>query len=116
MSGSSPSQRGALSLYILFTVTITEWRTGFRRAMNELDSKANTRAIDSLLNYETVKYFNNEEYEALRYDESMQRWESRRGKEPDLAVAAEHRAERDHRHRRHADHVAGGARSRRAHA
>ena len=67
---------GALVLYILFTVSITEWRTGFRRAMNELDSRANTRAIDSLLNYETVKYFNNEEYEALRYDDSMQRWES----------------------------------------
>jgi ATP-binding cassette subfamily B protein len=67
---------GALALYILFTVTITEWRTGFRRAMNELDSRAHTRAIDSLLNYETVKYFNNEEYEALRYDESMQHWES----------------------------------------
>jgi ATP-binding cassette subfamily B protein len=67
---------GALLLYITFTVTITEWRTGFRRAMNELDSRANSRAMDSLLNYETVKYFNNEEYEALRYDESMRRWES----------------------------------------
>ncbi|HEV8553275.1 MAG TPA: ABC transporter ATP-binding protein/permease [Casimicrobiaceae bacterium] len=67
---------GALLLYITFTVAITEWRTGFRRAMNELDSRANSRAMDSLLNYETVKYFNNEEYEALRYDESMQRWES----------------------------------------
>jgi ATP-binding cassette subfamily B protein len=66
----------ALVLYIVYTVTVTEWRTGFRRTMNELDSKAHTRAIDSLLNYETVKYFNNEEYEALRYDESMQRWES----------------------------------------
>lgn len=66
----------ALVLYIFFTVTITEWRTGFRRAMNELDSRANTRAIDSLLNYETVKYFNNEDYEAMRYDDSMQRWES----------------------------------------
>jgi ATP-binding cassette subfamily B protein len=67
---------GALGVYIVYTVTVTEWRTGFRRAMNELDSRANTRAIDSLLNYETVKYFNNEEYEARRYDESMQRWES----------------------------------------
>src|SRR4029077_10408900 len=56
----------ALVLYIFFTVPITEWRTGFRRAMNELDSRANTRAIDSLLNYETVKYFNNEDYEAMR--------------------------------------------------
>jgi ATP-binding cassette subfamily B protein len=66
----------ALGLYILFTITITEWRTHFRRQMNELDSKANTRAIDSLLNYETVKYFGNEEWEARRYDESLQRWEA----------------------------------------
>src|SRR6266567_8979605 len=67
---------GALVLYIAYTVTITDWRTGFRRQMNELDSRANTRAIDSLLNYETVKYFNNEEFEARRYDESLQRWET----------------------------------------
>jgi ATP-binding cassette subfamily B protein len=66
---------GALALYIFFTVAITEWRTHFRRQANELDSKANTRAIDSLINYETVKYFGNEEWEARRYDESMQRWE-----------------------------------------
>ena len=66
----------ALVLYIVYTVTITEWRTGFRRQMNELDSRANTRAVDSLLNYETVKYFNNEEFEARRYDESLQRWET----------------------------------------
>ncbi|HKP66316.1 MAG TPA: ABC transporter ATP-binding protein/permease, partial [Casimicrobiaceae bacterium] len=65
----------ALALYMLFTILITEWRTHFRRQMNELDSKANTRAIDSLLNYETVKYFGNEEWEARRYDESLQRWE-----------------------------------------
>ena len=66
---------GALCVYITFTVFITEWRTQYRRTMNELDSKANVRAIDSLLNYETVKYFGNEEWEARRYDESMQRWE-----------------------------------------
>src|SRR2546423_9895192 len=66
----------ALVIYIVYTVTITEWRTGFRRQMNELDSKANTRAIDSLLNYETVKYFNNEEFEARRYDENLQKYES----------------------------------------
>ena len=65
----------ALALYMFFTIMITEWRTHFRRQMNELDSKANTRAIDSLLNYETVKYFGNEEWEARRYDESLQRWE-----------------------------------------
>jgi ATP-binding cassette subfamily B protein len=66
---------GALALYIAFTIAVTEWRTHFRRQANELDSKANTRAIDSLINYETVKYFGNEEWEARRYDESMQRWE-----------------------------------------
>jgi len=66
---------GALVLYVAFTVAVTEWRTHFRRQANELDSRANTRAIDSLINYETVKYFGNEEWEARRYDESMQRWE-----------------------------------------
>ncbi|WP_140625989.1 ABCB family ABC transporter ATP-binding protein/permease [Methylibium rhizosphaerae] len=63
----------ALVLYIAFTITVTEWRTQFRKQMNELDSKAHTRAIDSLLNYETVKYFNNESFEARRYDESLER-------------------------------------------
>ncbi len=63
----------ALVLYITFTVLVTEWRTQFRKVMNELDSKAHTRAIDSLLNYETVKYFNNEAYESQRYDESLER-------------------------------------------
>ena len=66
---------GALTIYIVFTIGITEWRTQYRRQMNELDSRANTRAIDSLLNYETVKYFNNEEWEANRYDHSLQNWE-----------------------------------------
>jgi ABC-type transport system involved in Fe-S cluster assembly fused permease/ATPase subunit len=65
----------ALTVYIGFTVGVTEWRTQYRRQMNELDSRANTRAIDSLLNYETVKYFNNEGWEAQRYDESLQNWE-----------------------------------------
>lgn len=64
-----------LTAYIVFTFTITEWRIKFRRAMNEMDSKANTSAIDSLLNYETVKYFNNEDYEARRYDHDLQSWE-----------------------------------------
>jgi ATP-binding cassette, subfamily B, heavy metal transporter len=62
----------ALVFYVSFTVTVTEWRTRFRRQMNELDSSAHTRAIDSLLNYETVKYFNNEDFEARRYDESLE--------------------------------------------
>jgi ATP-binding cassette, subfamily B, heavy metal transporter len=65
----------ALACYVVYTVLVTEWRTHFRRTANDLDSKANVRAIDSLLNYETVKYFGNEEFEARRYDESMQRWE-----------------------------------------
>jgi ATP-binding cassette subfamily B protein len=63
----------ALVLYIAFTITVTEWRTKFRRQMNELDSSAHSKAIDSLLNYETVKYFNNEAFEAKRYDESLER-------------------------------------------
>ena len=63
----------ALVLYITFTVTVTEWRTKFRKEMNELDSAAHSRAIDSLLNYETVKYFNNEQFEARRYDENLER-------------------------------------------
>ncbi|MEO6016591.1 MAG: ABC transporter ATP-binding protein/permease [Polaromonas sp.] len=64
----------ALAFYITFTVTVTEWRTKFRKEMNELDSSAHSRAIDSLLNYETVKYFNNEKFEATRYDENLQRY------------------------------------------
>ncbi len=64
----------ALVVYIGFTVTVTEWRTQFRKKMNEMDSTAHSRAIDSLLNYETVKYFNNEEFEARRYDENLERY------------------------------------------
>ena len=63
----------ALVLYVTFTVTVTEWRTKFRRQMNELESVSQTRAIDSLLNYETVKYFNNEAFEASRYDEALEK-------------------------------------------
>ncbi|WP_428420510.1 ABCB family ABC transporter ATP-binding protein/permease [Methylibium sp.] len=61
----------ALVVYIAFTVLVTEWRSKFRKTMNELDSSSHTKAIDSLLNYETVKYFNNEAFEAKRYDESL---------------------------------------------
>ena len=64
----------ALVAYIAFTITVTEWRTHFRRRMNELDSAAHSRAIDSLINYETVKYFNNEEFEAKRYDENLEKY------------------------------------------
>ncbi|MCZ8093539.1 MAG: ABC transporter ATP-binding protein/permease [Acidovorax sp.] len=63
----------ALVVYIAFTVWVTEWRTQFRREANEFDSAAHTKAVDSLLNYETVKYFNNEAFEARRYDESLER-------------------------------------------
>jgi len=66
---------GAVAVYIAFTVAITEWRMEIRRRANELDSRANTRAIDSLLNYETVKYFGNEEFEARRYDEQLRKYE-----------------------------------------
>ncbi len=65
----------SLTAYVVFTVKVSNWRIAIRRKVNETDSAANTRAIDSLLNYETVKYFNNEEYEARRYDEQMQHWE-----------------------------------------
>lgn len=64
-----------LMIYIAFTLFITEWRMVYRRTMNDMDSKANTRAIDSLINYETVKYFGNEKYEVARYDEQMSKWE-----------------------------------------
>ncbi|MCA2997251.1 MAG: ABC transporter ATP-binding protein/permease [Rhodocyclaceae bacterium] len=66
----------AIVLYIVATIGITEWRTRHRRQMNEMDSKANTKAVDSLLNYETVKYFGNEEFEAGRYDKNLQRYEA----------------------------------------
>lgn len=66
----------ALVLYIVFTVVVTEWRTHFRRTMNDMDSKANQKAIDSLLNFETVKYFGNEAFEASRYDENLLRYQS----------------------------------------
>ncbi len=66
----------AVAVYLVFTFSVTEWRMEIRRRANDLDSKANTRAIDSLLNYETVKYFNNEEYEARRYDENLRHYEA----------------------------------------
>ena len=65
-----------LVLYVVFTIIVTNWRTHIRREANELDSAASSRAIDSLINYETVKYFNNEKWELERYDEQMQRWEA----------------------------------------
>lgn len=66
---------GTIALYVVYSLVVTEWRMRFRRTMNDMDSKANTRAIDSLINYETVKYFGNEDYEARRYDENLAVWE-----------------------------------------
>jgi len=63
-------------IYILFTLTVTNWRMRFRHEMNRLDSKANSIAVDSLLNYETVKYFNNERYELERYGKTLSQWEN----------------------------------------
>jgi len=65
----------SIVVYIAYTMIITEWRLKWRREMNEMDQRANTRAIDSLLNYETVKYFGNEQFEAGRYDQALQRYE-----------------------------------------
>ena len=87
----------ALVVYITFTITVTEWRTQFRKKMNEMDSTAHGRAIDSLLNYETVKYFNNEDFEARRYDENLERYRRAAGEEPDHAVSSQHRPATDHR-------------------
>jgi ATP-binding cassette, subfamily B, heavy metal transporter len=67
---------GTIAAYITYTLTVTEWRTRFRRTMNETDSEASTKAIDSLLNFETVKYFGNEEHEASRYDHALARYEA----------------------------------------
>ena len=68
----------AVAIYIFFTVTVTQWRNRFIRESNAADNQSNTRAIDSLLNYETVKYFNNEEYEAKTYDTFLATWEQAR--------------------------------------
>ena len=65
----------AVALYIFFTVVITEWRNKYTREANQADNTTNSRAIDSLLNYETVKYFNNEHYEAQTYDSFLAKWE-----------------------------------------
>ncbi|MFV8834006.1 ABC transporter ATP-binding protein/permease [Aquisalimonas sp.] len=77
----------AVVVYIAFSVVVTEWRTRFVREANTMDNRSNTRAVDSLLNYETVKYFNNEGYEAERYDRDLAAWESARMKNR-LSLAA----------------------------
>lgn len=66
---------GTIAVYIGYTFSVTEWRTKMRRSMNELDSKANVRAVDSIINYETVKYFGNELFESKRYDDGLAKWE-----------------------------------------
>ena len=71
---------GAVVVYGLFTIVFTEWRNRFVRESNQLDNRSNTRAVDSLLNYETVKYFGNERFEARQYDEHLAGWESARMK------------------------------------
>ncbi len=70
---------GAVALYVSFSIAVSEWRTKYVRAANQLDSKANTRAIDSLLNYETVKLFGNERHEAAEYDRFLADWEKAQG-------------------------------------
>ena len=89
----------ALVVYIGFTVAVTEWRTQFRKTMNELDSKAHTQAVDSLLNYETVKYFNNEASRPAATTQSLERYRQAQAEEPDHAVDAQHRPAADHRGR-----------------
>ena len=66
----------SLAIYIAFTLGVTEWRMVFRRTMNQLDSTANNKAIDALINYETVKYFGNERFESKRYDHNLEKWET----------------------------------------
>ncbi len=77
----------AVAVYIAFSVAVTEWRTRFVREANTMDNRSNTRAVDSLLNYETVKYFNNEAWEAERYDRDLAAWEAARMKNR-LSLAA----------------------------
>ena len=78
---------GSVVVYGLFTITFTEWRNRFVRETNQLDNRSNTRAVDSLLNYETVKYFGNEQFEARQYDEHLAGWEAARMKSR-LSLAA----------------------------
>ena len=86
-------------LYIAFTFSITDWRVRFRREMNERNSEANTKAVDSLLNFETVKYFANEEHEARRYDAALQAYERAAVKSETTLTAAQSRPGHDHRDR-----------------
>ena len=66
---------GTVAIYLIYTMALTEWRMHFRHEMNAYDSEANSRAVDGLINYETVKYFNNEDYEVNRYNDTLEKWE-----------------------------------------
>jgi ABC-type transport system involved in Fe-S cluster assembly fused permease/ATPase subunit len=77
----------AVAIYIVYSIVLTEWRTSIVRHMNEMDNQTNTRAIDSLLNFETVKYFGNEDYEAEQYDKNLVGWENSRARNR-LSMAA----------------------------
>jgi ATP-binding cassette subfamily B protein len=67
---------GTVVIYLIYTMALTEWRMHFRHEMNAMDSQANSQAVDGLINYETVKYFNNEQYELTRYNETLEKWEN----------------------------------------
>ena len=92
-------------IFMSYTYIATEWRIEIRRKMNESDTEANTKAIDSLLNYETVKYFGAEEREAARYDRSMERYEQRQREDLYLAGGAQYRAGGHLHLRPHRDHA-----------
>ena len=87
----------AVGIYICFTLGFTNWRVRFRRTMNDIDSDAQTKALDSLLNYETVKYFGNEAHEARRYRRGAGALRARRGAQPGDAEHAQPRPGGDHR-------------------
>ena len=105
-----------LVAYIAWTVVVTEWRTKFYRASVEADTKASASAVDSLLNYETVKYFNNEAHEATRYDASLRQMEEANVKSLQDPGGAQRRPERDRRDRRDRADVEGGRRRHRRQA
>ena len=102
-------------LYILFSLVTTDWRTQFVREANRADSAANTRSIDSLLNYETVKYFTNEKYEARLYDHALEDWESARRKKPSVTTLSKCRPSTDYHCRHDRNDVAGRSASHRGH-
>ena len=105
----------AVVSYAGFTMSFASWRSRIRRTMNDTDNDASTKALDSLLNYETVKYFGNEPHEAARYDAALARYERAGGARAGVAQHAEHRPGVHHRRRADADHADGRARGARRH-